>query len=54
MQLKSSQIQVAIDVLGHAFKEDPVFHLYGHQEEQRRLRATKWFSRLMFLNSIGI
>jgi hypothetical protein len=47
VQLKESQVQEAIEVLGYAFKDDLVFRSFAFQEDQRRLRATKWFNKLM-------
>jgi hypothetical protein len=45
--LEASQIQTAIEVLGDAFKDDPVFRNFAFQDDLRRLSAIQWISRLM-------
>jgi ribosomal protein S18 acetylase RimI-like enzyme len=47
VQLEASQIQAAIEVLGDAFKDDPVFRNFAFQNDRRRLGAIQWISRLM-------
>jgi ribosomal protein S18 acetylase RimI-like enzyme len=46
-QLEASQIQTAIEVLGNAFKDDPVLREFVFQEEDRRLSAIRLICRLM-------
>ncbi len=47
VQLNPLRIEEAIEVLGHAFKDDPVFCHFACQEDQRRFSPTHWISRLM-------
>jgi ribosomal protein S18 acetylase RimI-like enzyme len=47
VEFKSSQIRSAIEVLGSAFKDDPVFCAFAFKDERRRLHSIEWMSRLM-------
>jgi GNAT superfamily N-acetyltransferase len=46
-QLEASQNQTAVEVLGNAFKDDPVLREFVFQEESRRLSAIRLVCRLM-------
>jgi ribosomal protein S18 acetylase RimI-like enzyme len=46
-QLEALQIQSASEVLGDAFKDDPVFRKFAFQNEPGRLGTTQWISWLM-------
>jgi ribosomal protein S18 acetylase RimI-like enzyme len=47
VQLNAAQIDLASEVLGAAFSDDPVFRNFAFQDDRRRLSATQWMSQLM-------
>lgn len=47
VQLEASQIRAASEVLGDAFKDDPVFLNFAFQNDRQRLGTIQWMSGLM-------
>jgi ribosomal protein S18 acetylase RimI-like enzyme len=47
VQLEASQIQAASEVLGDAFKDDPVFRSFAFWNDRKRFGTIEWISRLM-------
>lgn len=47
VQLEASQIRAVSEVLGDAFKDDPVFLNFAFQNDQKRLGTIQWMSWLM-------
>jgi hypothetical protein len=43
--LESSQIQLASEILGNAFADDPLFQHFTDRNERRRLNSLQWLGK---------